>query len=139
MEKSKNPIVIALYVNALLLAGILGSLLTSRLSGTSNSTVFAQNQPAIGGGAGIFVMPAQFASNLWGCYLLDVDTGTVVAYAYEPGVRKLTFVAARSYKNDRFLTDFGTAPPTEEVRAWVEKQRTVGKKADDKSGQNGVK
>ena len=38
-------------------------------------------QPAIAGGAGVFIAPAQFSSNIWGVYLLDVDQQTICAYS----------------------------------------------------------
>lgn len=138
MLKPKNPIAVALYVNALLLACILGSLITSK-SSPSSSTAFAQNQPPIAGGAGVFVMPCQLGTNQWGCYLLDVDSQSLVTYMYEPGVRKFSFVAARTYKNDRFLHDFATFPPTADVKTMVDRERGMEQKKDDKPAEKTIK
>jgi len=62
---------------------------------------YAQQQPPIAGGGGVFIMPAQFSVNTWGCYLLDIDAQTVVAYQFYPGDRQLRFVAARNYRFGR--------------------------------------
>ena len=132
MQMPKNPVAIGLFVNAILLAGILGSLLTSRNASSGFSTAFAQNQLPIAGGAGVFVMPAQLGPNNWGCYLLDVDSQTVVTYMYEPGIRKMSFVAARSYKYDRFLHDYGTTPPTLDVKTMVDREQALRQKGDVK-------
>ncbi len=58
------------------------------LRANGSSAVYAQNQPPIAGGAGVFVMPAQIGPGQWGCYLLDVDAGTLCAYQYMPGSRR---------------------------------------------------
>src|SRR5438477_543231 len=62
--------------------------------------------PAIAGGAGLFVTPAQFSTNTWGCYVMDVDQQTLCAYQYFPGERKLRLVAARNFRYDRRLGQF---------------------------------
>ena len=129
--RRKNPVTIALWANAALLGGILIALLSRGNAPSLLPSAFGQNQVPIAGGAGIFVMPAQLANNVWGCYLLDVDTHTLVAYQYEPGIRKLTFVAARSYEWDRFLKDINTTPPTEEIRRQVERQRQGLRKPEE--------
>jgi hypothetical protein len=121
--RRKNPMVIALWANAVVLVGILIVLLSRSNSPSFLPSAFGQNQAPIAGGAGIFVMPAQLASNVWGCYLLDVDSHTLVAYQYEPGNRQLHFVAARSYEWDRFLKDINTTPPTEDIHRLVDRQR----------------
>ena len=91
------------------------------------SSAFAQpvpQQQPIAGGAGMFMMPAQFAVNVWGCYLMDVDQQTLCAYQYLPGEKQLRLVAARNFKNDRKLGNYNTANPSpNEVRDLVEKEQ----------------
>src|SRR4051812_17505185 len=94
----RKHLVVALYLNATLLAAIVVLLLT-RSTGAGlptvvlGSTAMAQATPPqqapIAGGAGVFVMPAQFAEKAWGCYLLDVDQQTICAYQYYPGEKQL--------------------------------------------------
>ena len=120
--RRKNPIALALWANAILLGGILIVLLTRNSGPSLLPTAFGQQAP-IAGGAGVFVMPCQLADKQWGAYLMDVDAGTLVVYQYEPGIRQLKFVAARSYQWDRKLTNMSTSPPTEEIRRLVEKEK----------------
>ena len=85
---------------------------------------YGQNQPAFAGGAGLFIVPGQFAANSYGCYLMDVDAQTLCAYQWFPGEKKMRLVASRSFQHDRFLAEFNTdnpAPP--EVKAMLDKQR----------------
>jgi len=119
-----TPTAIALYLNAALLAAILVALLARNDSPGLLPAAFAQNQPPIAGGAGFFVMPAQFAEKIWGCYLLDVDTQTLCAYQYFQGEKQLRLVAARNFRYDRRLANFNTDNPTpQEVRELVEKEQ----------------
>ena len=68
-------------------------------------------------------MPAQIGPGQWGCYLLDVDSGTLCAYQYMPGERQIKFCAARDYRYDWKLRNYNCAQPTpEEVRELVEKE-----------------
>lgn len=126
LRRRQRNITIALYLNASLLALIAVSL----LSRSDNEVLpelpaaYGQNQPAFAGGAGLFVVPGQFASNVFGCYLMDVDAQTLCAYQWFPGEKKMRLVAARSFQHDRFLGEFNTdnpAPP--EVKAMIDKQR----------------
>ena len=119
----RNSIALALWANAILVGGILIAMLSRGNVPSLMPTAFGQNQGAIAGGAGVFVMPCQLADKQWGCYLLDVDARTLIAYQYTPGDRKLQFVAARSYDADRKLHDMSTWPPTEEIRKLVEKEK----------------
>jgi hypothetical protein len=126
--RRRNPIVLALWANAILLAGILVLMLSRSGYPSFLPAALAQpqQQAPIAGGAGVFVMPGQLASNIWGAYLLDVDAGTLVVYQYEPGNRKLRFVAARSYKYDRQLHDMSTEPATEDIHRLVEREKQQG-------------
>ena len=60
-----------------------------------------------------------------------MDAGTLVVYQYEPGVRSLKFVAARTYKYDRRLHDMSTSPATDDVRRLVEREQQGSRRAED--------
>ena len=120
-------LVTALYLNAVLLAGLIVVLLVRPSSpsfpAVLSSTALAQNQTPLAGGAGVFVMPAQFAEKTWGCYLLDVDAQTLCAYQYYPGEKQLRLIAARNYRYDRKLSNLNTDHPTPlEVKDLLEKE-----------------
>jgi hypothetical protein len=120
----RNPLVAALYVNAALLAVIALALLSRPSSPTLIAPAMGQAvQPVIAGGAGIFVVPAQFSTTTWGCYLMDVDQQTLCAYQYIPGEHQLRLMAARNFRYDRRLGNFNTANPSPaEVKELIEKE-----------------
>lgn len=123
-QSPRNSIAYALYANAAILLAILLVLMTRSSSPSFLPSAFAQNQPPIAGGAGIFVMPGQFSTNTWGCYLLDVDTQTLCVYQFFPPEKQLKLVAARNFRYDRRLSDFNAGNPSPaEVRDWVEKEQ----------------
>jgi hypothetical protein len=108
-----HSLVVVLYLNAALLLAILVAL----LAGARTPSFLAEAYGAppapqpIAGGGGIYVMPAQFSPNQWGCYVMDVDAQTLCAYQWFTD-KKLRLVAARSFKHDRQLHDFNTDNPT---------------------------
>jgi hypothetical protein len=128
---------LALYVNAALLAAILLSLLNSRgrspLDSISlNSTAFGQIAQPIAGGAGFYLMPAQFSTNSWGCYVMDVDAQTLVCYVYDsakPG--NLRLVAARSFALDRQLRSYNTSPSPYDVQQVIEQERDTARRPEE--------
>jgi hypothetical protein len=122
---------LALSANAIILSGILVAILARGNGSLLTSSAFAQNQAPIAGGAGVFVMPCQLATNQWGCYLMDIDAKTLVVYQYEPGIRQLRFVASRYFEYDRKLHDMSTSPPTEEVRRMIEKEKQGFRKVEE--------
>ena len=135
--RRKNPVVMAVWANAILLAGILVAMLSRGGMPTFARAAFAADQvPPIAGGGGVFIMPAQLGRDTWGCYLIDVDRQNLVVYDYLPGVNKLKLVAARSYKYDRDLHDLSTEPTTEEIRRTVEKERNMRKGEENPQAQN---
>ena len=76
------------------------------------------------GARGLYMMPAQLGMNVWGVYLMDVDAGTICVYRALPDSSHLKLMAARSFRNDRFLEDFnneGLRP--KDVQKLVEEQR----------------
>jgi len=86
---------------------------------------YGQRQPPIAGGGGVFIMPAQISSNTWGCYLMDIDSGTLCVYQFFPGDKRLQFIAARNFRHDRRLGNYNTYPPPEEIAELVEKEKRL--------------
>ena len=124
-RRRRNPVATALYVNAALLAAILIALLSRSDAPTLIAPAMGQaQQPAIAGGAGLFVVPAQFSTTTWGCYLMDVDQQTLCAYQYLPGEKKLRLVAARDFSNDRKLKQYNSdSPSSAEVKDLIAKEQ----------------
>ncbi len=118
-RKSRNPLVIVLWTNALLLGAILTVILSR-----GNSTAHAE-QPPIGGGAGVFIMPGQLSFNNWGCYMIDVDRQTLCVYRYFPGQQALRLEAARSVKWDRQLANLNTFPEPGQIQALIKAQENA--------------
>src|SRR5215469_12262659 len=120
-RRRNRSLVIALYINAALLLSILVALLARGNSGTAFAAI-PSPQP-IAGGANLYLMPAQFSANKWGCYVLDIDAQTLLAYYYSPknDGTDLQLVAARKITYDRRLTNFNSTDPSwMEVKKWVE-------------------
>ena len=122
-RRRNQSVVIALYANAILLAAVVVVLLTRGDTPHVVTPAYGQNQVPIAGGAGLFVMPAQFSSTTWGCYVMDVDSQTLCAYQFVPGEKYLRFIAARNFKFDRQLRNFNTEPSPLEVKDLVEKEQ----------------
>jgi hypothetical protein len=125
--RSSRSIAAVLWVNATLLA-VIAVLLIHR-DGAKFPEILpaAYAQPAggmqpIAGGAGLFLMPAQFSPNTWGCYVMDVDRQTLVAYQFFPADKQLRLIAARNFSFDRRLGNFNTSPPPLEIRDLAEKE-----------------
>lgn len=126
-----RSLTLVLWINAALLLGVIVALF-GRGEGEVRfpeflPAAYAQpgglSQPPIAGGAGLFLMPAQFSPNTWGCYLMDVDTQTLVAYQFLPGEKQLRLIAARNFRFDRRLSNFNTTPPPNEIRDLLEKEQ----------------
>ena len=130
-----NKISLALFANAIGLA-LVALALFARNEDRFPSVIpaaYGQNQAAIGGGAGVFVVPAQFAPNFYGCYIMDVDAQTICAYQMIPGEHNFKLIAARSFRYDRRLNRFNTSEPSpNEVKALVEKEQAEVRAADAK-------
>jgi hypothetical protein len=128
--RRNNPIVLALWANAVALA-IVGIAIFSRSNSPRDAINFpdfasralAQNQMPIGGGAGLFIVPAQFSSTTFGCYIMDVDAQTLSAYWYEPPSHQLHLVASRNFRFDRRLGNYNTIPAPMEIKALVDKEQ----------------
>lgn len=134
--RRRNPIAIALWANAVLLFAILIAVITrGRGSMLASPALAADQQPPIAGGAGVFVMPGQLAPNVWGCYLIDVDRQTLMVYEYMLGTHQLKLCAARGFRYDRDVTNFGTIPPPDEVQKWVEQEKNANRQAPPNGAQ----
>ena len=122
--RRRNPVAIALYVNAGLLAALLVAVLARQGVPGLTASALAQAEPAIAGGAGIFVMPAQFSSNVWGCYIMDVDQQTLCAYTVSGSPPKLKLIAARNFQHDRRLRNYNNdgLTPLEVKDLWEKEQ-----------------
>ena len=120
----------ALWINAGLLLAIFLALLAMNGSGRGDNVLAAQALtepfPPIAGAAGLFVMPAQFSKDRWGCYLMDIDAQTLVSYEYAESDDKtrpeLMLSSARNFRFDRRLKNFNTMPDPREVARMLEKE-----------------
>lgn len=121
----RNPLAFALYLNAALLAGILIVVLSRDSAPTLVAPALGQQQPAIAGGVGLFAIPAQFSTNTWGCYLMDVDNQTLCAYQYLPGEKKLRLMATRNFRYDRHLGQYNTEPSPAEIKDLLDQQQNA--------------
>ena len=124
-KRRRNPVAVALYVNAALLLAILAAVLARSDSPRGLSltpAAFGQAQQPIAGGAGLFIVPGQFSQNIWGLYLLDVDQQTICAYSVTGSPPALRLMAARNFKYDRRLGNFNTEPPPLEIKELGEKE-----------------
>jgi hypothetical protein len=127
----RNPVATALYINAALVAVLILVLLARPGGPALLPAALAQNQANIAGGAGIYVMPGQFSTNAWGCYLLDVDQQTLCLYQYMPGEKNLRLVSARNFQYDRRLRNYNTEPDPQNIRELIEKEANPPRRMND--------
>ncbi|HEY1628499.1 MAG TPA: hypothetical protein VGF52_01500 [Tepidisphaeraceae bacterium] len=121
-----------LGVNAALLLAILVVLLGRDNMPRILPAAFGQNQLPIGGGAGVFIVPAQFTVNTFGCYLMDIDSQTLAAYEFFPADKQLRLIAARNFRWDRRLGNFNTEKPTPaEVKELVQQEQDNSRVLDN--------
>lgn len=121
-QPNQKKLLIALYANAAMLLFVALALFARSSSGPLISAANAQNQLPIGGGAGVFIVPAQFSTNTYGVYLMDIDAQTLMSYQFYPSDKQLRFTAARNFRYDRKLSNFNTTPPPNEIRELLEKE-----------------
>jgi len=120
----------ALWINAGLLLAIFFALVAMNGGPRGDNVLAAQALsepfPPIAGAAGLFVMPAQFSRDRWGCYLMDIDAQTLVTYEYNSGENGsspgLALSSARNFRFDRRLKNFNTIPDPREVARMLEKE-----------------
>lgn len=118
-----RPLVYALGANAVLLLAILVVLLCRGGGPSLQSAAYGANPQPIAGGNGLYLMPGQLQRDRWGCFVMDTNTETLWAYEYFPGTRELQLAAARSFRHDRHLENFNTAPPPQEIEQLLNLQR----------------
>ncbi len=120
IERLRGPLwacaaAVALLAGAVMMRGEGGNDWPSLLPEAS-----AQVQVPRAGGGGVYLMPGQLSSRMWGVYLMDIDRQSLMAYHYDPAERQLRLLAAREFTNDRLLGDFNTFPPPDEVARILE-------------------
>ena len=123
MKLTQNrPLIVVLWINAALLVAVVVLLASRGRMPDVLPAAYGQPQQLIAGGAGLFLMPAQFSQNTWGCYVMDVDTQTLCAYQFMPGEKQLRLIAARNFRFDRRLGNYNTTPPPMEVKDLLDKE-----------------
>jgi hypothetical protein len=122
-SRHSHVVAYALWANAALLAAILVVLVGRDKSSslTLSPAAFGQVQPL--GGGGLYLMPAQISTNVWGCYVMDIDQQTLCGYAMTGSPPELKLITARNFRFDRQLGAFNTMPPPSEVKAMLEKEK----------------
>ena len=129
-RRSGRAVVVALYVNAALIAA--GVIALVARDGTSISllpSAYAADGPAIGGGGNLYLIPGQFSERTYGCYLMDTDSQTLCVYRFDGAATQLKLVAARNFRHDRRLGHVNTAPDPKEVELMVEAERAGVRRA----------
>ncbi|MGH7176421.1 MAG: hypothetical protein ACREJC_03485 [Tepidisphaeraceae bacterium] len=122
-----GKLIIALSANAVAVTLVALALWARGPSLNLVPSAFAQPQLPIGGGAGLFIVPAQFSSNTYGCYLMDVDAQTLCAYQFMPADKQLRLVAARNFRWDRRLGNFNTTPAPIEIKDLGDKEQDAAR------------
>jgi len=135
-RRRNRTLVTALYLNAGLMAAVLVAVLSRSGGGASPAMAAQSGMPQIGGGGGLYMMPAQFTQYNWGCYVMDIDKQTLVAYEYIQGTKQLRLVAARYFRHDRDLQDFNTIPSPKEIERIVQTGK-AGVRGQEQPGENG--
>ena len=138
----RHPLAGVLWANALAL-GLLGAAVLQSRSAPAGRGIEgltfpgllpsanAQGVPPIAGGAGLYLMPAQLASNIWGVYVMDVDRQSLLVYQFDASDKKLNFLAARQLTHDRLLGNYNTFPNPLEIKSIADKERQTGRLPDD--------
>ena len=123
-NRRHSSLATVLWINAVLLAGILGVLISHGNGPSLIPVAQGQQLNNIGGGGGVYVIPAQFSATQWGCYLIDIDQQNLVAYEFFGGEKQLKFVAARSFKYDRRISNYSTSPSPADIEKIVKQAQT---------------
>lgn len=135
---SYRAVVVALYVNATILAAVLVALIARDGHGSISllTAARAADGPAMGGGGNLYVIPGQFSQGRYGCYLMDTDAQTLCVYQFDGASTKLRLVAARNFRHDRRLGQLNTEPDPKEVEMMVETERS-GRRGQAQPGDAG--
>jgi hypothetical protein len=124
-RRTSPAVAYALWANAALLVAILVVMVGRDNSIKLTPAAFGQAQPL--GGGGLYIMPAQISSNIWGCYVMDIDQQTLCGYAMSGSPPELKLVTARNFRYDRQLGALNTVPAPSEVKAMLEKEKDSGR------------
>ena len=130
-QHSSRAVVIALYVNAALIAAGVVALVSRDGSGSISllPAAHAADGPAIGGGGNLYLIPGQFSERTYGCYVMDTDAQTLCVYRFDGAATTLKLIAARNFRHDRRLGHLNTTPDPKEVEVMVETERAGGRRA----------
>jgi len=86
-------------------------------AGRLGAPLSAQAEPPPVGDGAIMVIPVQIARDSYGLAMVDTDARTLWIYEINsrgPAHKRLTLLAARSWRYDRLLERYNTADPTPE-------------------------
>jgi hypothetical protein len=128
----------ALWANAMVLGLLAGAVLLRGSEANPHAvpgllpTAWASTQQPIAGGGGLYLMPAQLSSNVWGVYVMDVDRQSLMVYHFDPGAKRLNFIAARELVHDRQLGNYNTFPDPAEIKSIAEKEKQTDRLPQDK-------
>jgi hypothetical protein len=76
------------------------------------------------GARGIYMMPGQLGSGIFGLYIMDIDAGNVAVYRVDTENSRFHLMSVRHFIDDCYLTDFNNGSPSPaDVRKLVEQQR----------------
>ncbi|MFC1738458.1 hypothetical protein ACFL1G_05340 [Planctomycetota bacterium] len=117
----------------LLLPAVIVITLALLLFAGSRSDEPARVQAQFQAGANILVIPVQLGRDSYGLAMVDTDEQTLWIYEINnrgPAHSRLSLLAARSWRYDRWLEQYNTAEPKpEQVKLLLEK---LGQSPDDK-------
>jgi hypothetical protein len=120
-----------LYLNALLLLGVLLALIGREMPVSLAVPAIGQNIPSADGNGEILVVGGQLSQNAWGLYLVDTGAQTLTVYQFYRSQGdhplQLRLVAARDIRHDRRLQNFNTLPAPQEVADLVAKEKQSGR------------
>lgn len=103
--------------------GVIAACLVLRLDEPVASRAFGQSV-AQAGARGVFAFTGQLSKHTFGVFMVDVDAGTIWCYEWNEAKGCLKFVAARSWRYDRYLEEFNACElPPKEVESMVEMER----------------
>ena len=134
--RRSNAVAYALFANAAIMLGILITLLGRGGPFSATPAMAEPTQSPIAGGGGVFVMPCQLHTNMWGCYLLDTERQTLCAYEYRTGDKSMVLTAARHFQYDLQLKNYDTFPAWYDVQKLVEDQNDHARRTDNKAAPN---
>jgi hypothetical protein len=129
-EAAKRSLVAALVV--------LGAVCFIFWGGRLNRPVSAQAQPLGSGNDGILVIPIQIARDSHGLAMVDTVAETLWIYEINlrgPAHKRLTLLAARSWRHDRKLERYNTGEPTpEQVKSLLDNAGRLPQQPDASKG-----